>query len=343
MPGAQTGLALIGAGFIAEYHLGGLAAVPEAVVKVVASRSLAGAQQFAGQLPGAVATTDVAAAIGRDDVDAVLVTTPDDTHEAIGALALQAGKAVLLQKPMATSSAACRRLIALADQTGCDLQVSFMHRHFEEVVTARRLIAEGTIGTITSVRMRNATPGPDWGEWFFRRDRVGGGAILQLGIHGIDLIEHLVGEVAAVSARTATLLSERRLRDGRIVPVENPDSAWGIYELANGAIASHEVSMIEQAGCDRFRMEIYGTKGTIWLRSERGALAVARKSQCEWSVPDLPTPPFGQRQHRAWLEGVTNLVPREQTARAGLRGLLVAEAIEQSQAAGGQRVAVSAE
>ncbi|WID99525.1 Gfo/Idh/MocA family oxidoreductase [Bosea vestrisii] len=156
-------------------------------------------------------------------------------------------------------------------------------------------------------------------------------------------MEHLVGEVAAVSARTATLLSERRLRDGRIVPVENPDSAWCLYELANGVIASHEVSMIEQAGCDRFRMEIYGTKGTIWLRSERGALAFARKGQSEWSVPNLPTPPFGQRQHRAWLEGVTGLAPREQTARAGLRGLLVAEAIEQSQAAGGQRIAVSLE
>ncbi len=149
------------------------------------------------------------------DVSAVLITTPDDSHEALAIEAMRAGRDVLLQKPMAPTSAACRRILAVAAETGRDLQVSWMHRHFEEVAAARALIAEGAIGQVTSVRIRNATPGPDWGDWFFRKDIVGAGVVLQLGTHGIDLIGHLFGPVNAVSARTSTQVGQRRLRDGR--------------------------------------------------------------------------------------------------------------------------------
>jgi predicted dehydrogenase len=217
-----------------------------------------------------------------------------------------------------------------------------MHRHFPEVVAARRLLADGAICDVTSVRMRNATPGPDWGDWFFKRDRCGGGAVLQLGVHGIDLIEHLLGPVRSVSARTATLLKKRKLADGRVVDVENADSAWCTYEIAGESVASHEVSMIEVEGCDRFRCEIYGTKGTMWLRTERGPLSVVASSGADagWSSPELRSASPGERQHRLWIDGLLGRSPPEDTAAAGLRGLLVAEAIERSAARGGCRESV---
>ncbi|MGG5820417.1 Gfo/Idh/MocA family protein [Falsiroseomonas sp. HW251] len=340
-----AGVALVGAGFIADYHLGALRRLPGVALRAVVSRDAARARACADRFGVPDAGTSLPRLLARSDVDAVLVATPDDTHEAVASACLEAGKAVFLQKPMATDSAACRRLIALAAARSLDLQVSFMHRHFEEVEAARHWIASGALGTLNSVRLRNATPGPDWGGWFFQAGRVAGGVVLQLGTHGLDLIEHLFGPVMAVSARTATLVPRRRLASGEEVVVENPDSAWATYRLASGAVVSHEMSAVEAAGCDRFRMEIYGTEGTLWLRTERGRLAAfapRRLGARGWFMPALPEAPLGERHHRRWLAGLTGAAPREETAQAGLRGLLIAEAIARSSAAGGAETAVDA-
>jgi predicted dehydrogenase len=337
----RIGIAVIGAGFIADYHLAGLADLPEAVVRAVVSRRAASAEALAARFAVAEATTDLAAVLARPDIQAVVVTTPDDTHEAIATAALQAGKAVLLQKPMATDSAACRRLRETARATGADLKVSWMHRHFPEVEEASRLLASDAIGRVTSARLRNATPGPDWADWFFKRERVEGGVVLQLGSHGIDLVQHLLGPVVSLGASTAILQPERRLVDGRVVRVENPDSAWATYELACGAVVSHEMSMIEVAGCDRFRLELYGTEGTIWLRSERGPLAYYRQDAPGWVTPDLDSTPVGVRQHRQWIAALVGREPADDSAEAGLHGLLVAEAIARSAASGGATVGIA--
>jgi predicted dehydrogenase len=336
----MIGIALVGAGFIADYHLGGLQGIPEAEVRVIASRTPQRAADLARRFGVPEATGDVAAAIRRPDVDAVLITTPDDSHEALAIEALSAGRSVLLQKPMATDSKACRRILDVAAQTGRDLQISYMHRHFEEVVATRSLLGEGAMGTVTTVRQRNATPGPDWGDWFFRKDRVGGGVVLQLGIHGIDLVEHLFGQIVAVSARMATLLPQRTLRDGRIVAVENADTAFAVYEIEGGPLVHHEMSMIEAVGTDRFRMEIYGTQGSLWLRTERGLLAGSTIGGAGWTVPDLPQALAGHRQHREWIDGLLGRIPPPPTGLAGLRSLLVAEAIARSADAGGARTIV---
>jgi predicted dehydrogenase len=218
-----------------------------------------------------------------------------------------------------------------------------MHRFFEEVVQARAWLAEDLIGRVCSVRVRNATPGPDWGDWFYTRERVGNGVVDQLGVHGIDLALQLVGDVHSVSARVATLVPRRTLRDGRVVDVQTPDSAFALYSFAGGAMGSHEMSMIEANGCDRFRLEVYGERGTMWLRTGRGALAVYAPDRfgADWLVPSLPNPPFGARQHAVWLAGVTGRGPRLATAREALRGMEVVEAIARSSAQGGAAVAVA--
>jgi predicted dehydrogenase len=341
----QLGIAIIGAGFIAGYHIEGLAGVKEAAVRVVASRTLAKAQALADKHGIPHATADIAAALARPDIDAIIIATPDDTHEQIALAAAAAGKAILLQKPMAPTSTACRRIMQAADRAGVSLQVSYMHRYFEETLEVERLLREKVIGEVRSLRMRNATPGPDWADWFFDRQRVGGGVVLQLGVHGIDLIEHLFGPIVSVAAKVKTLLPERRLADGRLVKVENADSAWALYELASGVLASHEMSLIEAQGCDRFRLEIYGTAGTIWLRSERGPLAIFAPQalgRSDWITPDLPSTPLGRRQHQRWVDGLTRAIASDTTAEAGLRGVLVAEAIARSSKAAGRAERVQA-
>ena len=336
------GIAVLGAGFIAEYHLAGLAAAGGASVRLLVGLAEAKTAALAQRFAVPEVSTDWRVALGRPDVDAVIIATPDDTHEEIAVAAAAAGKSILLQKPMAGTASGCRNIIRAAEQAGVDLQVSFMHRWFEEVEQARGLLAEGVIGRVHSVRIRNATPGADWGDWFFTKAAVAHGVADQLGVHGIDLAGQLVGAIQEVSARTAVLVPTRTLRDGRVIAVENIDTAFAIYGFADGAMGTHEMSQVEIKGCDRFRFELYGECGTLWLRSERGRLAIYAPQRFgnEWHCPELPELPPGQRHHAAWLAGLTGRAPRLDTARDALRGMLVVEAIQKSASQGGARIAI---
>lgn len=334
MRDGKVGIAFVGTGSIAAYHLGGLAHVPEAELRWIVGRDEARTEAAAARY-GAAASTDLAEVLRRDDVDAVIVATPDDTHEAIALDVARAGKALLLQKPMAADAAACRRILAAFAAADCDLQVSFMHRYFDEFVAATALVAAGAVGTPRSIRLRNATPGPDWADWFFDPARVSGGVVHQLGVHGLDLLGQLAGPVADVSARAAVLLPTRVLSDGREVTVGNPDSAWATYGFRSGIVASHEMSMIEAAGCDRYRMEIYGDDGTLWLRGEPGPLAHRRRGSANWKLPAIEPSPLGARHHRCWIDGLIGRAPRETTAADAMAGIAIAEAILESARRGG--------
>jgi predicted dehydrogenase len=341
---APLGVAMLGAGFIAEYHLAGLAAAGGAAVRLLVGRTPQKTAALAARFGVPDTADDFRVALDRRDIDAVIIATPDDTHEAIAVAAAAAGKAILLQKPMASDTAGARRILDAAERAGVDVQVSFMHRWFEEVEQARVWLHERAIGRVHTVRIRNATPGPDWGEWFFDRSRVGNGVVDQLGVHGIDLALQLVGDIEEVSARMATLVPTRTLRDGRVLPVATSDSAWAVYGFAGGEMGSHEMSMIEAHGCDRFRLELYGENGTLWLRSERGRLAAWAPARfgAQWHVPQLTEAPFGARQHAAWLAGITGAGPRLSTAREALRGMEVIDAIARSNAQRGAAVRVAA-
>jgi predicted dehydrogenase len=337
-----VGVAMLGAGYIAEYHLAGVSAAGGACVRVVAGRGIERAKALASRFGIAEASSDTAGALRRADVAAVIIATPDDTHEALATQAAAAGKAILLQKPMAGSVDAALRIVEAARRAGVDLQVSFMHRFFDEVVEAKRLLEAGVIGRTLSARVRNATPGPDWDAWFYRKERVPHGVVDQLGVHGIDLMLHLLGGIRRVTARVRTALPKRKLADGTSVDVEVPDNAVAIYETDGGAMVTHEMSMTEVAGCDRFRVELYGTQGSLWLRSERGRLAVYAPDRFgpHWQAVELPESPFGKRQHEAWLAGVSDAGSRLATARDAVRGMRVVDAVMRSASANGVAVAV---
>ena len=335
---AQAGLVrvgLIGAGFIADYHLAGLRSAGGADLRMIAGRTPEKTNALAARYGIAATTADWQVLLEREDIDAVVITTPDDTHPEIAIAAARAGKHILLQKPMARTAEECRSIIAAADAAKVHLQVSFMHRHFEEVVQARQWLTEGAIGRPYSMRMRNATPGPDWGAWFYSRARVGGGVVMQLGIHGIDLLRHLFGDIDSLSANTALLRTERRLADGAVVHPDNEDHALAMYRFASGALATHEMSMSEVQGCDRFTLEVYGEGGTIWLRSGRGPLAIYAPQHTgtrDWVMPVLPAREPGARQHEAFLDIVRGRASPEETAQDGLASVLVAEAIYRASA-----------
>lgn len=324
----KVAVAVIGAGFIADYHVAGLRAAGGAEVAALVGRDPARTRARADALGIARAETDLAAILGDTAIDAVVIATPDATHEAIAIAALEAGKPVLLQKPMAMTSSECRNVIAAAGRTGTRLTVSFMHRYFPEVFWLREMLGSGRLGAVQSVRIRNATPGADWNDWFFSPDTVAGGVVMQLGVHGIDLLQHLLGPIETVQAAMRTVRPQRRLADGRDVASALEDTVFATYALASGALASHEMSFTERAGCDRFRLELYTDAGTIWLRTPRGPAAIFAPDVTgvtDWVVPDLEDEPLGAAHHRHWLAVVRGEAPLDDTAAAGLSTLLVGE------------------
>ena len=160
----------------------------------------------------------------------------------------------------------------------------------------------------------------------------------QLGRHGVDLIRYLFGEIVAVQAVTALMKTERTLADGSVIHPDNEDLVFAIYRLASGVLVTHETAYNEVAGTERFRMEIYGEKGTIWLRSERGRLALYAPEylgQEGWLVPTLPEEPLGARHHRHFLAMVCGEEPPDNSARDGLATGVVAEAAYRSAETGG--------
>jgi predicted dehydrogenase len=322
--------AIVGAGFIAEYHARGIRAVPGARLAALVGRDPARTRRRAEELGAERAETDLGAVLADPGIDGVVIATPDALHREMAVRALEAGKPVLLQKPMAMNAAECAEVLAAAARSGTPLTVSFMHRYFPEVRWLRALLAEGRLGRIHAIRIRNATPGADWAPWFYDAADVAGGVVMQLGVHGIDLVSHLAGRIEGVSAAMTTARPSRRLADGRQVETKLEDNVLARYRLAGGALVTHEMSYTELAGCDRFRLELYADHGTVWLRSEKGAAAICAPEvtgRAGWVIPDLPEEPPGRAHHAHWIDIAAGRAPADDTAAAGARTVAVAEAI----------------
>ncbi|MEO9613424.1 MAG: Gfo/Idh/MocA family oxidoreductase [Nitratireductor sp.] len=336
-------IAILGAGFISDYHVRGLTAAGDVAIACLVGRDLARTRARAAEFGIENAATELAAVLADPGIDGVVVATPDGLHRDHAIAALSQGKAVLLQKPMALDTAQCAEIIAASEASGAPLTVSFMHRYFPEVRWLKRLLDEGALGRVHSVRIRNATPGADWADWFYSPENVSGGVVMQLGVHGIDLCAHLFGPIAEVTASLATARPNRRLADGRTVTTALEDNVVASYTLANGALVSHEMSYTEIAGCDRFRLELHADKGTVWLRSERGPAAIYAPEitgQDGWVNPPLADETLGAAHHRHWLDIVRGQARPDDSASAGLASILVAEAIYRA-AGAARRVAVA--
>ena len=134
----EVRVGIIGAGFIADYHLEALTALQVASTRAIAARSTDRARALAAVYGIPSVEANWRALLSRADIAAVVIATPDDTHCEIACAALESGKAVLLQKPMARTGAEARTILAAARRSGAPLEVSFMHRHLPEVVRTAR-------------------------------------------------------------------------------------------------------------------------------------------------------------------------------------------------------------
>jgi predicted dehydrogenase len=190
---------------------------------------------------------------GDAEVDAVIISTPPHTHEELVTAALQAGKHVLLEKPMAPTIGACRRMTKIASETGKLLTVGYNHRYFEAAKLVRDAVHRAEIGKLTHVRAYAGHTGLSEfkAKWMYDFEVMGGGALVDNGTHVIDLLRYVMGDADEVVGMASSAV-------WNLPGVE--DNGFGLLRSSQGVIGSIEASWSEWKGY-RFYIEAYGDRG----------------------------------------------------------------------------------
>jgi UDP-N-acetyl-2-amino-2-deoxyglucuronate dehydrogenase len=252
--------AVIGAGNIAKIHVQALVQIPNSRVAVVCSRTEASGRALAA-VCGADWEPDYLRAVQRADVDAVTICTPSTTHAEIGVAAANAGKHLLVEKPIDVTLDKIDRLIAAAQGTGVVLACVFPLRFMAGVDQAKQALDAGRLGrlTLADVFVKWHRPQAYYdnglrGAWA----NDGGGALMNQAIHNVDLLQWLVGPVAQVMSHTATLAHQ----------MEAEDTVSAVVQFANGALGVIQAATSVWPG-DPARVELRGDRGTIVLEEGR--------------------------------------------------------------------------
>ena len=188
---------LIGVGAVGQIRKTAIETMAGCSLDAVFDSNLAAARA-AGSGARVFETAD--ALFGSDACEAVIISTPPNTHEALAVAALDSGKHVLVEKPMANSLDACRRMIEASRRAGKVLTVGFNQRYFDAVKVLRACVRSGAIGKLSHVRGYAGHTGLSEfkAPWMYDKDVMGGGALMDNGIHMLDLVRHIMGEVESV-------------------------------------------------------------------------------------------------------------------------------------------------
>jgi predicted dehydrogenase len=201
-------------------------------------------------------TTDLAAAVDHPETDVVVVGLPNYLHEEAVAAAAAAGKAVLCTKPLGRNADEARRILETVERAGVFGGYLEDLCYTPKTLKALASVEAGALGDVTWVRSRETHPGPH-SAWFWDGRLTGGGAIIDLGCHCIEIIRSFVGKgnrPLEVICHTDTLVH----------PIADEDNAVALIRFESGAIGQFEVSWTFRGGMD-LRDEVAGTQGTIWI------------------------------------------------------------------------------
>ncbi|WP_418276343.1 Gfo/Idh/MocA family protein [Isoptericola jiangsuensis] len=227
------------------------------------------------------AETDWRRLLERDDVDLVDVCTPGDTHAEIAVAALDAGKHVLCEKPLANSVAEAEQMVEAAERAaarGVRAMVGFTYRRVPAIQLARKLVADGRIGQVRHVRAQYLQ---DWLSdptapltWRMDKDKAGSGALGDIGAHIVDLTQFITGEqIVAVTGMLETFVTERPVATAssglsatggeETGPVTVDDAASFLARMSGGGLGVFEATRFAQGRKNAIRIEINGSQGSL--------------------------------------------------------------------------------
>ncbi len=225
-------------------------------VAVVYSRTEERGRAFAERWDIAHRTTSLEDAVRHPGTDTVVVGLPNHLHEEAVALTAAAGKAVLVTKPLARTAEEARRILDTVERAGVFGGYLEDLVYTPKTLKASAAVAGGVVGDVTWVRSRETHPGPH-AAWFWDGRLTGGGAIIDLGCHCIEIIRTFVGK----GNRPVEVMCTT---DTFVHPIDDEDNAVALIRFESGAIGQFEVSWTFRGGMD-LRDEVAGTEGTIWL------------------------------------------------------------------------------
>jgi len=288
-------IGLIGAGAIARgMYVAAARALASTGVRLVAiTDAVPEKAQALATDAGATAYPDHHSLLERPGLSAVIVATTIGTHAELTLAALQAGKHVLVQKPMATSLAEADQLIGEADQRRLILQCEPPHVMHPYAVQLRRDIAEGRIGQPCLVVARAAHAGPPDRPWFYYQAH-GGSVIFDMGVHALTWVLGVGGPAARVTAVYTRSVEERLINNAPLRP-DIVDNALLTLQLRSGALASVITNYCTVAQLSP-SLEVYGSEGTIlvnaaqagYMRFSAGGVLErpgARETPMQWEMP----------------------------------------------------------
>lgn len=283
-------ITMLGSGFIGMFYttvLHGLRSRDR--VKMVYSRTEAGAKKFSQDWDVPKWSTDMEEAVNDGETDVVVVGLPNDLHETAVLAAAKAGKAVLCTKPLGRNASEAKRMLEAVEAAGVFAGYLEDLVYTPKTLKAIQSTRNGALGKVLWARSRETHPGPH-SEWFWDIEKAGGGAIVDMGCHCIEISRNFIG-------KDVRPLEVMCWADTQVHPIEAEDSAVGLVKYASGAIGQFEVSWTFRGGMD-LRDEVSGTGGTIWLNhwlrtgydmftaeGEKGYVAEKAETETGWLFP----------------------------------------------------------
>jgi predicted dehydrogenase len=260
--GRKIRFGIVGCGAIGPTHAGAIQQIADAELVAVADVIGNRANSVADKFHIRKIYSDQRELFGDPEVDVVCLCTPSGMHGDGAVAAMEAGKHVIVEKPMEISLAACQRMIAAQKKTGKLLSVISQHRFDSASQRVKQLIDSGALGKIILAtadvkwwRTQNYYDSGDWrGTWVMD----GGGAVMNQGVHTVDVLQWLVGDVETVYAKTRTAGHER---------IDVEDAAAATLTFKNGAIGTYVATTAAYDGLP-VRIDIFGAKGTAIIEGD---------------------------------------------------------------------------
>lgn len=296
---------ILGCGVISKTHALAISEIENAKLLGVADNNIEYARAFA-QKNGVKAYESYQEMLADKDIDVVCICTPSGFHASNAIEALNSGKHVVLEKPMSISNEWADKVIEACERTGKKLTVISQFRFSEDIKRVKQLIEENAFGkislcTLTMKYYRN----PEYyssSSWRGTLRFDGGGALINQGIHGVDMLDYIVGPINNVKGKIATISHN----------IEGEDTAVAFFQTANGALGVIQGSTCAYPGFDR-RIEIHGDKGYVCLLENK-----IEKLMVNGEMVDLGELNFTStandntvmdyRMHKAQLENLLNAI-----------------------------------
>ena len=252
-------ICILGGGFIGRFYAESLCGRrSKDSVTVVYSRKEATASRFAKDYDVPHYCTEMENAIAHSESEFVVIALPNYLHEEAVMLCVKHKKAVLCTKPLGRTAAEALRMTLACEEAGVFAGYLEDLCYTPKFLKSVKSVEEGAIGRVLWAKSRETHPGPH-ADWFWDMEKAGGGAVVDLGCHCIEIARNFIGkDVLPVEVMCWA--------DTQVKPIDAEDHAIGLVKYENGAIGQFEVSWTFRGGMD-LRDEVMGTEGTIWVNS----------------------------------------------------------------------------